>query len=88
MALQASGDDGELRKGHHVVARLSSWTLDASIARVDAKAHDIKQFWIDQPPFSLRLRFGKRFWVWSNVEVLDPSERLALRVHGSPDVRD
>lgn len=88
MSLTASGLTGELRKGYQVVARLSGCTLSAETARVDGIASDVNTFWIDQPPFSLWLKFGSRHWVWRETEVIDSGSPFAIRLHGSPDVRD
>ncbi len=83
---KASGTGGELRRGYQVVAQLGPWTMDQD--RVDAATHSLNEIYLEAPgALQLRLRLGRRFWVWREVELL-AAQPLAVRVCGSPDVQD
>jgi hypothetical protein len=82
---RAQGVSGELRLGYQVVARLGRWALAED--RVECTAADINEFLADQSGFALWLRMGERHWVWKPVEVLDWSQRMQIRITGSPEVR-
>lgn len=84
---QVSGESGEVKVGYEVAARLGRWRLDG--ARLEAQADDVNQFWIDSDgPFTVRLKMGRRYWVWKTVDLLDGGSPLSVRVHGAPVVQD
>ena len=88
-SLAARGVSGDLKFGYHVIARLSDWTLDQT-GRIDARSSDVNPFWLEHASQPIvRLQVGKRFWVWSSVDVIVLDDHAcSLRVNGSPEVRD
>jgi len=78
---------GELRHGYRVVAQLGRWTLTKG--RVEAQPVSVNAFELEQASsVSLRLTMSNKYWVWTDVEVVNQGTPLVVRVNGAPTVRD
>lgn len=69
--MEATGQDGELRVGYHVAARLGSWRLLPTASGWEVRARFLRRdaYWCAQRPLTLVLAIGALRWSWTSVDL-------------------
>ncbi len=84
MLSRVSGVSGEIRAGYQRAAELGKWEMDVHrVIRADIVS--ASNFWLAQKPLDIRLRVGRRWWIWRGVDVSNKGSSVRVQVRGDPE---
>lgn len=87
VAVIMRGPAGEIRYGYQVAAQLGSWEAtpkNETVLSFTGTLKDVNEYWIQQEPLQVNLRFGRTRWVWDVPKVIRDGKTIHAELIGKP----